>query len=153
MAGRRSGSQAIAHGGHRQTPAARTRQALIASLLTVASLAAAEEIVNRTGLPVYPYLTKAAMDPVARTDGLGRWCRRFSAETSYSLDTVQTWYRKILVGASETDLSQDPTYKGYPKLSGIKLALGRNYVTVYKITNQSATSIELFGCSPPGRSE
>jgi hypothetical protein len=116
--------------------------------LLAGSATLADEIVNLTGLPLYPNLTKAVMDPVARTNALGRWCTRFSAETSYPLDTVETWYRKALPGASETDLTNDRNYKSYANLSGIKLALGLNYVTVFKATTQAVTSIELFKCSP-----
>jgi hypothetical protein len=86
---------------------------------------------------------------LTKTDTLGRWCSRFSAQTSYPLDVVETWYRKALVSASETDLTHDETYKNYPKLSGIKLAVGIDYVTVYRAANQAATSIELFRCSGP----
>jgi hypothetical protein len=132
--------------GRRWSPA--VRRGFIASCLLAAAGSLADEIVNLTGLPVYPNLTKAVMDPAARTNALGRWCTRFSAETSYPLDTVETWYRKALPGASETDLINDRTYKNYPDLSGIKLALGLNYVTVFKATTQAPTSIELFKCGP-----
>jgi hypothetical protein len=122
---------------------------LAATLLTAAPLAMPEGVQNLTGLPVYPNLSAAAMDRVARTDTLGHWCSRFSAETSYPLDRVEAWYRKALIRASETDLTHDQTYKNYTHLSGIKLALGLDYVTVFKVANQAATSIELFRCSAP----
>jgi hypothetical protein len=137
----------------RTMPAARSQFKLIVPLalvmfLAVASLAASEEVQNLTGLPVYPNLSKAMMDPTAKTDAFGRWCTRFSAETSYPIDIVEAWYRKALVGASETDLTHDRTYGNYIQLSGIKLALGVDYITVFKVTNQAPTSIELFKCSP-----
>jgi hypothetical protein len=113
------------------------------------STVSAEDVYNVTGLPAYPNLSRAKMDAVARTDTLGHWCTRFAAETFDRLDVVETWYRKALVNASETDLNNDERYKGYPKLSGIKLALGIDYVTVYTIANQSTTTIELFRCSAP----
>jgi hypothetical protein len=37
-------------------------------------------VVNLTGLPVFPYLSKAVMDRVTKTDALGHWCSRFTAE-------------------------------------------------------------------------
>jgi hypothetical protein len=89
------------------------------------------------------------MDGVARTDALGHWCNRFSAETFDRLDMVQDWYRKALINASETDLNNDERYTSLVKLSGIKLALGIDYVTVFRSANQTVTSIELFRCSPP----
>ena len=121
---------------------------LALQLLAAASPVPAAELKNLTGLPAYPNLATAAMDGVARTDTLGRWCTRFAADTSDSLTAVEAWYRKVLIGASETDLTHDKTYKIYAGLSGIKLALGIDYVTVFKSSNQAPTSIELFRCSP-----
>lgn len=109
----------------------------------------AAEVKNYTGLPAFPSLSRAAMDRVSKTDTLGHWCSRFAAETSFPLDKVEAWYRKALVSASETDLTNDRTYKPYPGLNGIKLALGIDYVTVFRMTGQTNTSIELFRCSPP----
>jgi len=135
-------------------PAPRTDLWLIATLMTfallsAASIASAEGVYNLTGLPTYPNLRTAKMDGVARTDTLGHWCTRFAAETFDPLDVVEAWYRKVLVGASETDLNHDERYKNYIKLSGIKLALGIDSVTVFRTANQSTTTIELFRCSPP----
>jgi hypothetical protein len=120
--------------------------AVMSALLSTASAAATVE--NLTGLPVYPYLNRATMDGVVRTDTLGRWCRHFSAETSTPLETVETWYRDAMAGASETDLTHDAMYRSYTALTGIKLGIGVNYVNVYKVTDRAPTSIELFRCSP-----
>ena len=122
---------------------------LVVSFLSAASMALAEDAYNLTGLPLYPNLRRAEMDNVARTDTLGHWCIRLAAESFDSLDVVENWYRKALAGASETDLNHDERYKNYPKLSGIKLGLGIDSVTVFRAANQSTTSIELFRCSPP----
>jgi hypothetical protein len=121
---------------------------LTVSLLAAASIALADDVYNLTGLPVYPRLSRAKMDNVARTDAVGHRCTRFAAETFDSLEIVEAWYRKALVGASETDLNHDERYKIYDRLSGIKLAVGVDSVAVYKTANQSTTSIELFRCSP-----
>jgi hypothetical protein len=88
------------------------------------------------------------MDGVFRTDTLGHWCMRFWASASDSLPVVEAWYRKILIGASEIDLSKDTTYKNFAGLAGIKLAQGIDYVIVYKTTGQAPTSIDLYRCSP-----
>ena len=104
------------------------------------------EVRNLTGLPLFPSLSRAAMNRFARTDKLGRWCSRFAAETSYPMDKVEAWYRKALPGASETDLTQDEMYKSYPGLNGIKLAVGIDFVTIFRVANQTTTSIELFNC-------
>jgi hypothetical protein len=103
-------------------------------------------IPNLTGLPAYPNLSKASMDDVYRTDALGRWCARFTATTTDSLRAVEDWYRKTLVRASETDLARDEQFKVYPSLAGIKLALGIDYVALYRVANQP-TVIELHRCS------
>jgi hypothetical protein len=88
------------------------------------------------------------MDTVARTDTMGHWCTRFTAEASAPLEVVEDWYRKALVNASETNLRNDPRYRDYLNLSGIKLAVGTDYVTVFRTGNQPTTSIELFKCGP-----
>jgi hypothetical protein len=123
----------------------------IAALLCAGAAAPGEnqEVYNLTGLPAYPNLNTAKMDEVWKTDTLGRWCARFAGTSSDGLDVVEAWYRKVLVGASETDLKSDPKYAGPLDLSGIKLALGVDSVTVFRMANQSPTLIELFRCSPP----
>ena len=117
------------------------------SLLSTAPNALAREVYNLTGLPVYPYLTTADMDDVARTDTMGHWCTRFTAQASAPLEVVEDWYRKALVNASETNLRNDQRYRDYLNLTGIKLAVGVDYVTVFRAGNQPTTSIELFKCS------
>jgi hypothetical protein len=100
---------------------------------------------NLTGLPAYPNLTSGTMDRVFHTEALGRWCARFTGTSSDSLTTVETWYRKTLLRASETDLANDGQYRALRTLSGIKLALGVDYVAVYRIDAQQ-TYIELHRC-------
>jgi hypothetical protein len=100
---------------------------------------------NLTGLPTYPHLDRAAMDPAWQTESLGRWCAKFTGVTSDSLDAVEDWYRRTLYRASETDLTRDERFRGYPALSGIKLVLGVDYVALYRIPNQP-TIIELHRC-------
>ena len=119
---------------------------LTVSLSSTVPNARAREVYNSTGLPVYPYLTTADMDNVARTDTLGHWCIRFTAQASAPLEVVEEWYRKALVAPSETNLRNDQRYRNFVALSGIKLAVGIDYVTVFRIGNQSTTSIELFKC-------
>jgi hypothetical protein len=123
----------------------------IAVLLTFWFLGAvpnarSKDVYNLTGLPVYPYLTGADMDSVARTDTMGHWCIRFTAQASAPLEVVEEWYRKALVNASETNLRNDERYKDYVNLTGIKLAAGLDSVTVFRTGNQSTTLIELFKC-------
>jgi hypothetical protein len=112
-----------------------------------APVARAQDAYNLTGLPLYPNLTSVQMDRLTKTDAVGHWCMRFAAETFDSLELVEDWYRKALPGASETDLNHDERYKGYFKLSGIKLGIGIDSVTVFRTADQSHTSIELFRCS------
>ncbi|HMK85482.1 MAG TPA: hypothetical protein VK437_05950 [Steroidobacteraceae bacterium] len=107
--------------------------------------AAPPSIENLTGLPTYPNLTSAAMDGVYRVEALGRWCARFTGSTADSLAIVRAWYRKRLRQPSETDLGRDEQFKVYPNLTGVKLAVGVDYVAVYRLANQS-TVIELHRC-------
>ena len=132
---------------------ARAKTKLTASLLAAQLLAAAmtansADTRNLTGLPAYPNLTSAVMDSVFRTDTLGHWCMRFWAATSDSLPVVESWYKKAMLGSSEIDLSHDKTYKNYAGVVGVKLALGIDYVVLYKTASQAATSIDLYRCSP-----
>jgi hypothetical protein len=120
--------------------------AALAAASSGAAQPAGSSVANLTGLPAYPNLTSAAMERVLKTETFGRWCARFTAETADSLSTVETWYRKALIRASETDLTHDNQYQIYPKLAGIKLALGIDYVAVYRAGNQE-TTIELHRCS------
>src|ERR1700678_741237 len=99
--------------------------------------ASAAATYNLTGLPTYPHLDRAAMDDAWQTESLGRWCAKFTGVTSDSLEAVEGWYRQTLDRrASETDLTRDERFKGYPTLSGIKLVLGVDYVALYRIPNQ-----------------
>jgi hypothetical protein len=100
---------------------------------------------NLTGLPAYPNLTSGAMDSAFRSEALGRWCARFTGTSADSLAAVEGWYRKTLRHASETDLVNDRQYQSLRSLSGIKLALGLDYVAVYRIDSQQ-TFIELHRC-------
>jgi hypothetical protein len=117
-------------------------------LLTAAPLAVSQTIQNLTGLPAYPHLRSATMERIPRTDVLGHWCWRLMADSYDSLDAVQEWYRKALVGASESDLTHDDSYKAYPELSGIKLSMDLDYADIYKSAPQAITSIKLVKCSP-----
>jgi hypothetical protein len=121
---------------------------LAAPLLAFAPHALCAETRNLTGLPAYPNLSSALMDGTFKTDTLGHWCMRFWAATGDSLTTVETWYRKALIGSSEIDLTHDKTYKHYSGIVGVKIVLGIDYVVVYKNSSQAPTSIDLYRCSP-----
>lgn len=122
--------------------------ALAAPRIPAAAPPVATGPANLTGLPAYPNLSNPVMDRLAHTDVLGRWCTRFSANTGDSLDAVAVWYHRILATASETDLTHDRRYAGYPLLAGLKLAVGIDFVAVFKVTSQAPTTIELYRCSP-----
>jgi hypothetical protein len=100
---------------------------------------------NSTGLPTYPHLSSAIMDPVARST-LGRQCTHFAADSPDPLETVESWYRKAVPGAVESDVNQDSIYGSYFKLTGIKLTHGDDFLTVYRTASGNSTSIELFKC-------
>jgi hypothetical protein len=51
-----------------------------------------------------------------------------------------------LLTASESDLAKDERYKVYGNLSGVKLAVGIDYVALYRTSDQQ-TNIELHRCS------
>jgi hypothetical protein len=120
--------------------------AALVMISTSAAVPAASVIDNLTGLPTYPNLTSGAMDKTFRTETFGRWCARFTAATSDSFSLVEAWYRKALIRASESDLAKDDRYNLYPNLSCVKLALGIDYVALYRTSNQQ-TNIELHRCS------
>jgi hypothetical protein len=119
-----------------------------AQLLMVAPRALCSDTRNLTGLPAYPNLNSAIMDGTFKTDTLGHWCMRFWADSADSLTTVEAWYRKVLIGSSEIDLTHDKSYKNYRGLVGVKIVLGIDYVVVYKTSSQAATTIDLYRCSP-----
>jgi hypothetical protein len=100
---------------------------------------------NSTGLPTYPHVRRAIMDPVARST-LGRQCTHYAAESGDSLEKVESWYRKALPGAVESDVNENSIYGSYFKLTGIRLTQGNDFLTVYRIPNAVSTSIELFKC-------
>jgi hypothetical protein len=102
---------------------------------------------NTTGLPSYPHLRSAVMDPVARNTQ-GRQCTHFAADSPDSLEAVESWYRQALPGAVESDVNKDSIYGSYFKLNGIRLVRGNDFLTVYRLANGSVTSIELFNCGP-----
>jgi hypothetical protein len=127
----------------------RARMRVIGVMVLATSWPAAARpasVLNLTGLPAYPNLTSAAMADRFRTETFGRWCAKFTAETPDSLSAVEIWYRKALIRASETDLNKDEQYNYRPNLNGIKLALGIDYVAVYRTSNEE-TTIELHRCS------
>jgi hypothetical protein len=116
------------------------------SLMTHASLATSADLLNPTGLPVYPNIERARLDDRLRTDDLGRWCMRLSARSLDSLATVENWYRNALSTASETDLRNDGDYQGGLELDGIKLTMNLAFVAVYKASKGTATSIDIVRC-------
>ena len=109
-----------------------------------AALAARDR--NTTGLPTYPHLTNAVMDPVPR-DTLGHKCIHYAATSPDRLETVEAWYRQALAGAIESDINKDSMYGDYFKLVGIRLTRGADLVTVYREENGRTTSVELFKCA------
>jgi hypothetical protein len=119
----------------------------VMALSTLGSLAVAADIDrNTTGLPAYPHLQSAMMDPVARTTQ-GKQCTHYAADSPDPLETVESWYRQALPGAVESDVNQDSIYGSYFKLTGIRLARGNDFLTVYRLANGNLTSIELFKCT------
>jgi hypothetical protein len=112
-----------------------------------ASSAMAADLLNPTGLPVYPNTDYARLADRYTTDGLGRWCIRLSARSSDSLETVENWYRHALSTASETDLRNDGDYqRSYLELDGIKLTMNLAFVAVYKSSKVADTSIDIVRC-------
>jgi hypothetical protein len=106
------------------------------------------DVANPTGLPLYPTLTSARLEPRLRTDWLGHWCMHLSATTADSLEAVENWYRHAMRAASETDLRHDGDYGGSETLDGIKLSLRIDSVAIYKTSRATPTSIALTRCSP-----
>ena len=120
---------------------------MVAALALMVAPSAFAEIQNLTGMPLYPNLEKAAMDPWFRTDTLGHWCSHLSAETADPVAKVEAWYRKTWLGSSTTDLTHDRDYNRSTALTGVKLAWGIDSVAVYKVSAAAPTSILLSRCS------
>jgi hypothetical protein len=118
--------------------------ALCCTVLSIRS-PAADVDQNTTGLPTYPHLRRAIMDAVPR-ETLGHQCTHFTADSGDPLEVVEAWYRKALPGAVESDVNQDSIYGSYFKLTGIRLTKGSDFLTVYRTTGGTSTSIELFKC-------
>jgi hypothetical protein len=124
--------------------------ALMVYLAVLSARGTASEIgKNTTGLPTYPHVKNAMMDPVPRNT-LGRQCTHYAADSPDPLEMVEAWYRKALPGAVETDVNQDSIYGSYFKLTGIRLTRENDFLTVYRMPNGSSTSIELFKCGARG---
>jgi hypothetical protein len=119
------------------------------SLMTRASLAMPADVINPTGLPLYPNVEQARLEDHLRTDDLGRWCMHLYARSSDSLPTVENWYRQALARASETDLRKDRDYeRSYVGLDGIKLSMNLGFVAVYQASTGAITSIDIVRCGP-----
>ena len=112
------------------------------------SLAGAANDRNTTGLPTYPHVTQAIMDPVPR-DTLGRKCIHYVADSEDRLEAVEEWYRRVLPNAAVSDVNQNSIYGEAFKLTGIRLTLGNDFITLYRTANGRMTSIELFKCAAP----
>lgn len=135
-------------------PASRKQRTVAAAALAIvlplvsAGLQAADDR-NMTGLPTYPHISRAIMDPVPR-DTLGSKCIHYTADSPDPLDSVESWYRQALPGAVESDVNRNSLYGDFFKLNGIRLTRGTDFVTVYRTANGSLTSIELFKCAGRG---
>jgi hypothetical protein len=119
--------------------------ALRTELAVIAAAGVASLVVNTTGLPTYPHVKNAMMDPVPRNT-LGRRCTHYSAESPDPLETVEAWYRRELPGAVETNVRQDSIYGSYFNLTGIRLARENDFLMVYRTPGGASTAIELFQC-------
>lgn len=121
---------------------------LIVLAFVSSSVASAAIDRNTTGLPTYPHVTHAIMDSVPR-DTLGRKCIHYAADSEDRLEAVEEWYRHALPQAIETDVNRNSLYGEAFKLTGIRLTVGNDFITLYRTENGRTTSIELFKCAPP----
>jgi len=130
----------------------RAGAALALSCVLPMAAGAAESVgpglLNPTGLPMYPNLASARLEERLKTDWVGHWCMHLAAATTDSLEAVETWYRRALRAASETDVRNDGTYGDAGSLDGIKLSVNLDSVAVYKVSNGAPTLIVLTRCSP-----
>jgi hypothetical protein len=128
----------------------RCRVAIVGVLLpSLAAMAVAASDRNTTGLPTYPHVGHSIMDPVPR-DTLGSRCIHYAADSPDPLESVEAWYRRAMPGATESDVNKNSLYGDFFKLTGIRLTLGNDFVTVYRTQNGKSTSIELFKCAGLG---
>jgi hypothetical protein len=112
-------------------------------MVTAASLAADA---NATGLPTYPHDSGGTMDATYRSLPNGQQCIAYSSSTPDALADVEGWYKKQMSSAKVDDVNKDSLYGSYFKLDGIKLLLGNDIVNVYRMPNDTTTTIEMFKC-------
>jgi hypothetical protein len=117
-----------------------------AALAIVFALPAYAGQPNTTGLPSYPHDAGGTMDAVFRSTPTGQSCTHYSTNTPDALAVVEAWYKKQLPGAKVLDVNDGALYGSYFKLDGIRLLVGNDFLTVYRMTNQKDTSIEMFKC-------
>jgi hypothetical protein len=128
----------------------RVRACLVAvsCALPAAAAPALPDVANPTGLPMYPNLASARLEDRLKTDWVGHWCMHLAATTTDSLDAVETWYRRRMRAASETDVRHDGNYGDSQSLDGIKLSVSIDSVAVYRTARGAPTSIDLIRCTP-----
>jgi hypothetical protein len=106
---------------------------------------------NTTGLPTYPHDSGGIMDSVYRSVPNGQHCMHYAGSTPDALAVVEDWYKKALPKAHIDDVNKNSPYGSYFKLDGVKLVIGNDFLTIYRTTNGTETSIEIFKCNdaPP----
>ena|ERR1700690_3399490 len=123
--------------------------ALVGGMFAASSNAAN---INTTGLPTYPHASGGTMDATYRSIPNGQHCIHYDTETPDALADVEAWYKKQMPGAKTDDVNKDSLYGSYFKLDGIKLLSGNDIVNIYRMANQTTTSIEIFKCKDAAHS-
>jgi hypothetical protein len=127
-----------------------TRRTLLTALAIGYSLTLAEgaqTAKNATGLPTYPRDSGGTMDSEYRSVPTGQHCIHYASSTPDTLALVEDWYKKALPSARTDDVNRNSIYGGYFKLDGIKLVIGNDFLTIYRTSNATRTSIEIFKCN------
>jgi len=101
---------------------------------------------NSTGLPTYPRDDGGLMDATYRSLPTGQHCMHYQSKTPDALADVEAWYREQMPNAKTDDVNKDSLYGSYFKLDGIKLLLGNDIVSIFRMENQKTMSIEIFKC-------
>jgi hypothetical protein len=117
-----------------------------ASMAIVLTLPAYAGQPNTTGLPSYPHDAGGTMDAVFRSIPTGQSCTHYSTNTPDALAVVEAWYKKQLPSAKILDVNDGAIYGRFFKLDGIRLLVGNDFLTVYRMASQKDTSIEMFKC-------
>jgi len=101
---------------------------------------------NSTELPTYPHDDGGLMHATYRSLSTGQHCMHYQSKTPDAVADVEAWHREQMPKGKTDDVNKGSLYGSHFKLDGIKLLLGNDIVSMFRMENQKTTSIEIFKC-------